>query len=132
MVVIGSSALLDALLDDAIFQSLQSITQQHELVAPDHIDIECLHALRKLERLGHIPETQATALIGELARFRCSRIPIQPLLTEIWRLRNNFSAYDAAYVALALGTGSTLITHDMGLANAAITLVRTAQLIPAP
>jgi predicted nucleic acid-binding protein len=84
-----------------------------------------------MERLGHLSEKHATGLIGELAGFRCSRVSIQPLLKEIWQLRSNFSAYDAAYVAIALGTKSTLITHDMRLANAASSLIKTQQLAPA-
>lgn len=41
-----------------------------------------------------------------------------PLLDRIWSLRNNFSAYDAAYVALARGLGATLLTRDSRLAGA--------------
>lgn len=36
----------------------------------------------------------------------------------MWELRNNVTAYDAAYVALAEGLDSTLITCDEELALA--------------
>ena len=132
MVVIDSSALLDSLLDDASYQNLMSIAALHELVAPDHIDIECLSAMRKMERLGYISEKQASQIIGELANIRCHRLSIHSLLSEIWTFRNNFTAYDAAYVAIAVDTGSALITHDQRLARAASPLIKTLQLYPAP
>jgi predicted nucleic acid-binding protein len=40
------------------------------------------------------------------------------LLPRIWQLRRNFSAYDAAYVALAEKLGATLITRDARLTSA--------------
>jgi predicted nucleic acid-binding protein len=42
-----------------------------------------------------------------------------PLLLRIFALRDNFSAYDAAYVALAEGFGATLLSGDAALARAA-------------
>jgi predicted nucleic acid-binding protein len=40
-------------------------------------------------------------------------------LDRVWALRNNFSAYDAVYVALAEVLHATLVTHDRRLAVAA-------------
>jgi predicted nucleic acid-binding protein len=40
------------------------------------------------------------------------------LLRRIWQLRHNFSAYDAAYIALAEKLGSILVTRDARLASA--------------
>lgn len=34
------------------------------------------------------------------------------LLDRMWELRDNLTAHDAAYVALAEGTGATLLTAD--------------------
>ena len=41
------------------------------------------------------------------------------LLARIWLLRNNLSAYDATYVALAEALQAPLVTRDRRLANAA-------------
>jgi predicted nucleic acid-binding protein len=39
----------------------------------------------------------------------------EPLLDRIWELRENLTAYDAAYVALAEGLNATLVTRDRKL-----------------
>jgi predicted nucleic acid-binding protein len=41
------------------------------------------------------------------------------LLDLVWNLRNNFTAYDATYVALGIALNATLITADTPLARAA-------------
>jgi predicted nucleic acid-binding protein len=128
VIVIDSSALLDALLHDAIFKKLETIMEQNDLITADHLDIECLHALRKMERLGRVTEFQVLGFLETLEKIDCSRLSIQPLLTEIWHIRNNFTAYDAAYVVIAMDTGSKLITHDQRLVNSAKSLIETVSL----
>ncbi len=39
------------------------------------------------------------------------------LVERIWELRDNASAYDAVYIALAEGLGATLLTGDAALAR---------------
>jgi predicted nucleic acid-binding protein len=41
------------------------------------------------------------------------------LLPRVWELRNNLTAYDAVYVALAEALGAPLLTRDRRLAGAA-------------
>jgi predicted nucleic acid-binding protein len=48
-----------------------------------------------------------------------TRYPHYVLLPRIWQLRDNLSAYDAAYVALAEKLGARLVTRDGRLASAA-------------
>jgi len=45
------------------------------------------------------------------------RYPHQILLTRIWDLRANATAYDAAYLALAEALAATLVTCDQALAS---------------
>ena len=53
-----------------------------------------------------------------LADFPLRRYPHDFLLTRVWELRNNLTAYDAVYVALAEALGAPLLTRDRRLAAA--------------
>ena len=46
------------------------------------------------------------------------RHPHWPFLDHIWELRHNFTAYDAAHVALAEALDAPLFTGDRTLASA--------------
>jgi predicted nucleic acid-binding protein len=54
-----------------------------------------------------------------LADLPLRRYPHDFLLPRIWDLRNNLTAYDAAYVALAEALDAPLLTRDRRLAAAA-------------
>jgi predicted nucleic acid-binding protein len=54
-----------------------------------------------------------------LADLSLRRYPHDFLLPRIWELRNNLTAYDAAYVALAEALDAPLLTRDKRLAAAA-------------
>lgn len=87
------------------------------LVAPALLDIEVLQALRRLDRLGAIPGSRVR-LLRSLQALRIRRYPHEPLLDSIWNLRQNLTAYDAAYVALARKLSAELVTRDLKLARA--------------
>lgn len=56
--------------------------------------------------------------LRHLAGFPIQRMPLAPLLQRIWELRDNVTAYDAAYVALAERLDGALITCDAKLVGA--------------
>ena len=58
------------------------------------------------------------------ASFAIMRFAHDALFRRIWELRDNFTAYDAAYVALAEGLKIPLITLDARLAKAAPPTIR--------
>lgn len=53
-----------------------------------------------------------------LADFPLERYSHSILLPRIWALRQNLTAYDAAYVALAEVLGATLLTRDARISRA--------------
>jgi predicted nucleic acid-binding protein len=53
-----------------------------------------------------------------MAALRITRYAPVLLLQRIWRLRQNLSAYDAAYIALAEKLQAPLITRDRRIAVA--------------
>lgn len=88
------------------------------LAAPALLDIEVLQALRRLDSAGAIPESRQDQLIKALSALRIRRFPHESLLDAIWQLRQNLTAYDATYVALARTLGAQLVTRDLRLARA--------------
>ena len=61
---------------------------------------------------------RAAGLLADLADLPIVRYAHEPLLPRVWELRENFTAYDAAYVALAEAVGATLVTCDARLGRA--------------
>jgi predicted nucleic acid-binding protein len=50
--------------------------------------------------------------------MRLTRYPHAALLSRVWELRENFTAYDAVYIALAETLEAPLVTTDARLARA--------------
>ncbi|MFZ5871674.1 MAG: type II toxin-antitoxin system VapC family toxin [Actinomycetota bacterium] len=82
------------------------------LFAPAHLDTEIVSALRGLSRPSPRLQAAVPRALGHLAAFPIRRMPLAPLLQRIWELRDNLTAYDAAYVALAERLNGPLITCD--------------------
>jgi len=119
MIVLDSSALVEWLLQRpksiAIDKHLSTARSVH---APHLIDIEVLHALRQLVRGGVVPARRALEALEDFRNFRIRRYPHFDFFDRIWTLRDNLTAYDAIYVALAETLGAPLITCDGRLAAA--------------
>jgi predicted nucleic acid-binding protein len=90
----------------------------HTLFAPAHLDVEVVSALRGIARRSPILRSAAPAALHHLAGLPIQRMALAPLLERIWHLRDNVSAYDAAYVALAERLSCPLLTCDGKLARA--------------
>ncbi len=88
------------------------------LAAPELLDIEVLNALRKLDHAGAIPPGRSAELPILMRGLRIRKYGHDNLIDGIWALRNNVTAYDAAYVTLARLLGATLVTRDARLAKA--------------
>lgn len=120
MIVVDASALLETLLRTpaAVSVDRHLFGSQETLHAPHLLDVEIAQVLRRYVALGQIdPERCRLALI-DLADFPLSRYSHTVLLPRIWELRNNLTAYDAAYVALAEVLDAKLLTRDRRLAAA--------------
>jgi predicted nucleic acid-binding protein len=120
VIVLDASAAIDWLLQTAAGRQIESriYSRGESLHAPHLLDLEVAQVLRRLVREGELSATRADQAIQDLIDLRVTRYPHFVFLPHIWRLRDNFSAYDAAYVALTEKLGATLITRDARLASA--------------
>jgi predicted nucleic acid-binding protein len=69
-------------------------------------------------REGEVSADRAADAIADLADLDLHRHPHLELLTRAWRLRDNITAYDAMYVALAEALDAPVVTCDAPLAKA--------------
>jgi predicted nucleic acid-binding protein len=119
VIVVDASVAIDVLLrtpgsEAAAARLLDSGEALH---APQLIDIEVVQVLRRLTAHAGLSPSRALEAVELFAVFPITRYAHTPLLRRIWQLRENFTAYDAAYVALAEGLGATLVTRDKRLAR---------------
>jgi predicted nucleic acid-binding protein len=85
------------------------------LHAPHVIDYEFGNALRGLLLGGRISEADADAARADFTELPIKRYPGLATADRCWELRHNFTAYDAAYIALAELLACPLLTGDVKL-----------------
>lgn len=120
MIVIDASAMLEVLLRTPGAKAVEArlFAPRQTVHAPHLIDIEAAQVIRRYAANGDIDDVRGRTAIADLADFPMQRYPHDILLPRIWGLRNNLTAYDAVYVALAEALGAPLVTRDQRLASA--------------
>ncbi len=119
MLVLDTSALLAALVGSPTNAALnERLSADGDLHAPHLIDVEALHALRRLVRRGDLSPERALAARQDLRDLTIIRYPHVALVDQMWELRENLTAYDAAFVSLSEALGVPLVTADARLARA--------------
>ena len=90
--------------------------------APALIDAEISSVVRGLTITAkpnvRITPDRAEQMLADSAALRIARHPMQPLQARVFELRDNLTAYDAMYVALAERLALPLLTDDAKLAAA--------------
>lgn len=121
MIVIDASALLEALLRTPAASTVEKrlFDPRRTLHAPHLLDVEVAQVIRRYAANGEIDSERGRAALADLADFPVHRYPHDFLLPRVWDLRNNLTAYDAVYVALAEALDAPLLTRDQRLAAAA-------------
>lgn len=120
MIVLDASAAVDWLLQTPAGRRIeQRIYARHDTLHTVHLlDVEFAQVLRRMVREGTLAARRAEQAVEDLMALRIARYAPVLLLSRIWKLRHNLSAYDAAYVALAEELRAPLITRDQKLAAA--------------
>lgn len=91
---------------------------------PALCDVEVGAGLRRALLGRTLSEGRAEDALVDYLDLPLTRHGHQGLLMRMLELRNNFSAYDATYVALAERLGGELLTSDGRLARALRTLTQ--------
>jgi len=115
LIVLDASAAIFALANDG---EARRIVEADTVVVPHLADSEVASALRIQVLRGRIQPGEAQAALGRWARLGLRRFGVTDLLGRIWELRENLTAYDATYVALAEALACSLVTADARLARA--------------
>ncbi len=120
MIVVDASAALEVLLNTPAAGAVEErlFDPEQTLHAPHLIDIEVAQVLRRYAMKGEIDSERCHAALIDLADFPLSRYPHDVLLPRVWELRDNLTAYDAVYVALAEALDAPLLTRDQRLTAA--------------
>jgi predicted nucleic acid-binding protein len=118
--VVDASALLEFLLRTPAAEAVgdRLFAPRRRLAAPHLLDLEVAQVLRRYSANGEIDAARGRLALADLADLPLQRYPHDFLLSRIWDLRNNLTAYDAAYVALAEALDMPLLTRDRRLASA--------------
>src|SRR5580692_12463589 len=121
MIVVDASALIEVLLRTpaAIAVERWLFDPRQTLHAPHLLDVEVAQVVRRYAAKGEIDGERGRAALADLADFPLRRYPHEFLLSRVWDLRNNLTAYDAVYIALAEAIDAPLLTRDQQLAAAA-------------
>src|SRR5271155_5453436 len=122
MIVLDASATVDWLLQTPTGHRIeQRIYARNDTLHSVHLlDVEFAQVLRRLVRERTLTLRRAEEAMEDLMALRVTRYAPVLLLNRIWRLRQNLSAYDAAYVALAEELKAPLITRDHRIAAAPV------------
>jgi predicted nucleic acid-binding protein len=120
LIVLDASAVLELLLATTAGRRIARRIRSPRLSlhAPHVIDLEVAQVLRRYVARRVLEEARARLALELLAQLDLVRYPHDLFLPRIWALREDLTAYDAAYAALAEALPATLLTLDRRLAAA--------------
>ena len=119
MIVLDASLVVELLRNGDMADSVRGELADlgGSVLVPHLLDVEVTSALRNLVSGRRMDAHRAAQMIEDLAGLPAVRCSHLPLLDRMWELRHNFTAYDAAYIALAEATGALLCTGDKKMSS---------------
>lgn len=120
MIVVDASVLVDALLDDGPEGGAArgALAEDTEWAAPAHLPIEVLSVTRRKLLRGEVTLDRAADAVAALGESEVRWVDPQVIVDRVWQLRDNVTAFDAAYVAAAELLCCELLTGDARMASA--------------
>ncbi len=118
--ILDASAAVDLVLDREPMASWvrTQMRSAPRIRAPHVIDSEVLGALRRLVLAGELPPERGGKALDDFTALPIIRFAHRRLLRRVWALRDNVTAADGLYVALAEALDAPLVTTDAPLARA--------------
>jgi predicted nucleic acid-binding protein len=119
MIVADASAVVEVLLNTSRAAAIASrlFAGGQTIHAPYLVDVEVLQVLRRYVSASTVANARAREMMQDYLDMDLKRYPHDVLLERMWELRHNFTAYDAAYIALAEALEAPLITCDRALTS---------------
>src|SRR3989442_11978626 len=119
-IVPDASAIVEVVLGSEEGERVMGRVGETEMLAPELLDAEVAHVLRKAWLRGETTADLAVGHLATLASTAIRRIANRSLLSLSTRWWSNVTAYDALYLAAAALNGAIVITLDGPLARAPI------------
>jgi predicted nucleic acid-binding protein len=123
VIVLDASAVVELLLwterGERVAQVISDPSES--LHAPHLLSIEVAQAMRRLASAGEVSGQRAANALQDLVDLDVNHYEHQLLLPRIWQLRENLTASDAAYVALAESLDCPVMTFDRRLVDNPVT-----------
>lgn len=115
--VLDASGAVELLLNTTAGKRLATrLADDSEVVhAPHLIDLEITQVLRRYTHHGMLHARSGALALARWRGLDVQRYSHEPFLDRIWQLRDNVTAYDAVYVALAEALSTVLVTGDRRL-----------------
>ncbi len=120
MTVLDTSVVIDFLFADGVAADVEELlAREGTAAAPDLVVFEVLAVLRRDVSRQMLEPVRAEGAIADLGDMPLELFGTLALRGRGWELRENLTAADALFVALAEHLGEPLATKDRGLASAA-------------
>lgn len=117
--VVDASTVVAGLVDSGtVGMWAESLLGAPDLAAPHLMPVEVANILRRAALAGDISNDTAALAHGDLLQLRIALFPYEPFAERVWELRENVTAYDAWYVAMAESLDAPLATLDGKLSGA--------------
>lgn len=119
MLVVDAALVVAGLVDSGPEGAwADSLLETDGLAAPHLMPVEAANILRRAALAGNITADAASMAHADLIALRVALFPYEPFAERVWELRENVTAYDAWYVAMAEALDAALATLDTRLSRA--------------
>jgi len=123
--IVDASVVIEYLITGPFTPNAQAffnqITAADQLTVPEFCLLECTNVIWKQVRFSNMSRSDAQALLNVLRLLKLRRAPMKRLLNSALdiALNNTLAVYDSAYIALALQSGTPLLSVDQAQSQAA-------------